>query len=149
MIETMETGITSPALPTLAEIERRTEELLAQPPTAALPTPEPRPRPNEPQHSLRSIFDEYALYGPAGEAVRTLAPHTEAQPEVILLQWLAAFGNVIGPSPHCTVGHPPGPAPPSGSPRRVGLLFLFDRLPLQFRCRRRHRRSQPRGSSGS
>ena len=33
MIETVETGITSPALPTLAEIERRTEELLAQPPT--------------------------------------------------------------------------------------------------------------------
>jgi hypothetical protein len=36
--------------------------------------------------------------------VRTLAPHTEAQPEAILLQLLAAFGNVIGPSPHCMVG---------------------------------------------
>ena len=70
MIETLETGITSPALPTLAEMERRTEELLAQPPTAALPNPEPRPRPNEPQHTLRSVFDEYALYGLVGEAVR-------------------------------------------------------------------------------
>src|ERR1700733_5000093 len=104
MIEILETGITSPALPTLAEIERRTEEPLAQPPTAALPNPEPRPRPNEPQHSLRSTFDEYALYGLAGEAVRTLAPHTEAQPEALLLQLLAAFGNVIGPGPHCMVG---------------------------------------------
>ena len=116
MIETLETGITSPALPTLAEIERQTEEPLAQPrtpthltdpaspPTAALPTPETRPRPNEPQHSLRSIFDQYALYGLAGEAVRTLAPHTEAQPEALLLQLLAAFGNLIGPAPHCMVG---------------------------------------------
>ncbi len=31
--------------------------------------------------------------------MRTLAPHTEAQPEAILLQLLAAFGNVIGPAP--------------------------------------------------
>jgi hypothetical protein len=36
--------------------------------------------------------------------VRALAPHTEAQPEAILLQLLAAFGNVIGPAPHCMVG---------------------------------------------
>ena len=95
MIETLETGITSPRLPTLADIEQRTEDL---------PTPEPLRRPKEPQHTLRSVFDEYALYGLAGEAVRTLAPHTEAQPEALLLQLLAAFGNVIGPSPHCMVG---------------------------------------------
>ena len=69
-----------------------------------MPTPEPLRRPNEPRHTLRSTFDEYALYGLAGEAVRTLAPHTEAQPEAILLQLLAAFGNVIGPGPHCMVG---------------------------------------------
>ncbi len=58
----------------------------------------------EPQQSLQSVFEEYALYGLAGQAVRTLAPHTEAQPEAILLQLLAAFGNVIGPGPHCMVG---------------------------------------------
>jgi hypothetical protein len=51
-----------------------------------------------------SVFDRYALYGLAGEAVRTLAPHTEAQPEAILLQLLAAFGNILGPGPHCMVG---------------------------------------------
>jgi hypothetical protein len=36
--------------------------------------------------------------------VRALAPHSEAQPEAILLQLLAAFGNIIGPGPHCMVG---------------------------------------------
>ena len=50
------------------------------------------------------MFEQYALYGLAGQAVRMLTPHTEAQPEAILLQLLAAFGNVIGPGPHCMVG---------------------------------------------
>jgi hypothetical protein len=75
------------------------------------PEPQPGPQPPlrqepapQPQHSLRSVFEEYALYGLAGQAVRALAPHTEAQPEAILLQLLAAFGNVIGPGPHCMVG---------------------------------------------
>ncbi len=36
--------------------------------------------------------------------MRALAPHTEAQPEAILLQLLAAFGNIIDPGPHCMVG---------------------------------------------
>ena len=46
---------------------------------------------------------EAALYGLAGLAVRTLAPHTEAQPAAILLQLLAAFGNLVGTAPHCMV----------------------------------------------
>ena len=33
-----------------------------------------------------------------------LQPHTEADPAAILLQFLAAFGNLIGPAPHCLVG---------------------------------------------
>jgi hypothetical protein len=45
-----------------------------------------------------------ALYGLAGLAIRSLAPHTEADPAAILLQFLAAFGNLIGPAPHCLVG---------------------------------------------
>jgi hypothetical protein len=44
------------------------------------------------------------LYGFAGQVVRTLAPHTEADPAAILLQFLAAFGNAAGPGPHCLVG---------------------------------------------
>ena len=45
-----------------------------------------------------------ALYGLAGLVVRSLAPHTEADPAAILLQFLAAFGNLVGPAPHCLVG---------------------------------------------
>ncbi len=45
-----------------------------------------------------------ALYGLAGLAVCSLAAHTEADPAAILLQFLAAFGNILGPVPHCTVG---------------------------------------------
>ncbi len=44
-----------------------------------------------------------ALHGYAGLAVRTIAPHTEAHPASILLQLLAAFGNMAGPGPHCMV----------------------------------------------
>jgi hypothetical protein len=33
-----------------------------------------------------------------------MAPHTEAHTAAILLQFLAVFGNVVGPGPHCMVG---------------------------------------------
>ena len=125
-------GITRPSPPTLAEIEQQREDLPTQgdlpsehatapadpdpapPPITVLPTrnhPTPRSAHSllststrRPRTPSGSVFDQYALYGLAGEAVRTLAPHTEAQPEAILLQLLAAFGNVIGPGPHCMVG---------------------------------------------
>ena len=45
-----------------------------------------------------------ALYGIAGRIVNSLAPHTEADPAAVLLQFLAAFGNLVGPAPHCRVG---------------------------------------------
>jgi hypothetical protein len=44
-----------------------------------------------------------ALYGLAGEIVRTIEPHSEADPAAILLQCLTACGNLIGPSAHCVV----------------------------------------------
>jgi hypothetical protein len=75
------------------------------------PKPEPDPpRPQKlapapaPPQTQQSVFEQYALYGLAGKIVRTLAPHTEAQPQAILLQLLAAFGNIIGAGPHCMVG---------------------------------------------
>ena len=49
------------------------------------------------------MLGEAALYGLAGRAVRTIAPHTEAHPAAILLQLLAVFGNLVGPGPHCMV----------------------------------------------
>ncbi len=76
----------------------------------------PRPQPNlhsaqetpsaplRPRITPEAAFETYALSGLAGKVVRTLAPHTEAEPAAILLQLLVAFGNVIGPGPHCVVG---------------------------------------------
>jgi hypothetical protein len=43
-----------------------------------------------------------ALYGLAGEIVRTIDPHTEADPAAVLIQTLAAFGNCIGRTAHFT-----------------------------------------------
>jgi hypothetical protein len=42
-----------------------------------------------------------AFHGIAGLLVRTLGPHTEADPAAILPQFLAAFGNLVGPPSHC------------------------------------------------
>jgi hypothetical protein len=39
---------------------------------------------------------EAAYYGLAGEVVRSIEPHSEADPVAILLQFLAAFGNAVG-----------------------------------------------------
>ena len=120
MTDNSSMAVTAQKQPAFADMEKRMGELLTQAglhsrnstcaaspyssPTRVLPTPEPHRVPPQPQHSYDPMFEQYALYGLAGQAVRTLAPHTEAQPEAILLQLLAAFGNVIGPGPHCIVG---------------------------------------------
>lgn len=44
-----------------------------------------------------------AYHGLTGDIVRTLAPHTEADPAALLFQFLTAFGNAVGPAPHFTV----------------------------------------------
>jgi|HubBroStandDraft_1064217.scaffolds.fasta_scaffold19408_2 hypothetical protein len=41
-----------------------------------------------------------AFHGLAGEIVGAIAPETEADPPALLVQFLAAFGNVIGNGPH-------------------------------------------------
>ncbi len=48
-------------------------------------------------------LEEAAHYGLAGEIVRTIEPHSEADPVALLVQLLVAFGNVIGHTPHFTV----------------------------------------------
>lgn len=40
----------------------------------------------------------HALYGLAGDVVRSIDPHTEADPAAILFQFLVAFGNMAGRS---------------------------------------------------
>jgi hypothetical protein len=44
-----------------------------------------------------------AYYGLAGEVVRSIEPHSEADPVAILLQFLASFGNAVGTSPYYQV----------------------------------------------
>ena len=44
--------------------------------------------------------DEAAYYGLAGDIVRRIEPHTEADSAALLIQILTAFGNVIGRNPH-------------------------------------------------
>jgi hypothetical protein len=106
-----------PHVPTLAEIQQRRAELHR---LAGRPQPKPLVRPSEPKidplpaeqspHAppppqfAQPVLAEAALYGLAGSAVRTLSPHVEAHTAAILLQLLAAFGNVVGPGPHCMVG---------------------------------------------
>jgi Protein of unknown function (DUF3987) len=58
--------------------------------------------------SLNSLFSqcieipklsETALYGPAGQLVRKIDPHSETHPAAILLQLMVGVGNLIGRSP--------------------------------------------------
>jgi hypothetical protein len=46
---------------------------------------------------------EAAYYGLAGEVVRAIEPHTEADKIALLLQFLAFFGNVVGRRPYYQV----------------------------------------------
>jgi hypothetical protein len=70
--------------------EEESEPLVPLPPRSSAPPPPPLAVP--------------ALYGIAGRVVCSLAPHTEADPADVLLQFLAAFDNFVGPAPHCRVG---------------------------------------------
>lgn len=51
-----------------------------------------------------------ALSGLAGDIVTTIDPYTESDRAAVLVQFLAAFGNLVGPGPHFRVEftqHPP------------------------------------------
>jgi len=115
-------GPRRPYLPTLAQLQQRRGSLLADPPQPQpvqqtqhperdtyrphppehLPPPE-SPRTASPTPSANPHLAEPALHGLAGQAVRTIAPHTEAHPAALLLQLLAVFGNLLGRGPHCMV----------------------------------------------
>lgn len=45
-------------------------------------------------------LEESALHGPAGRFIRTVEPHSEADPAALLGQFLQAFGSAVGPRPH-------------------------------------------------
>jgi hypothetical protein len=120
MIGKTATGVARPGIPTLAQIRQRSAELLGllrqpeqqtQPPEPdrySPPSPDPIPAPQptrtpEPRPAANPNLRPAALYGLAGLAVRTIAPHTEAHPASLLLQLLAVFGNLVGRGPHCLV----------------------------------------------
>lgn len=45
-------------------------------------------------------LDPLALHGLAGEVVSLIEPHTESDPVALLVSFLGAFGNAVGPKPH-------------------------------------------------
>jgi hypothetical protein len=89
LIEAATTGTDTTATGTLTPPAEVTGE------TAALP--ERRRGPEWPQ------LQDAALYGLAGDIVRAIDPHTEADPVAVLVQFLAAFGNIIGRSAYYSV----------------------------------------------
>src|SRR5271155_488693 len=99
--------------PTLAEPEQQSEDLLTEAdlPSQALTSPAQLgsaspPITPPPNPAGQPVFEQFALYGLAGEAVRALAPHTEAQPEATLRRLPPPFGTVTGPAPHGMVAPP-------------------------------------------
>ena len=73
---------------------REREEEARRRPEAPTPTAKKKPWP---------VMDPAAFQGLTGDIVRTIEPHTEADPVAVLLQILVAFGNALGAGPHCKV----------------------------------------------
>jgi uncharacterized protein DUF3987 len=51
-------------------------------------------------NSRRPVLSDAALYGLAGDWIRTIEPHTEASNAALLAQFLVSYGNVIGRTAH-------------------------------------------------
>lgn len=52
-----------------------------------------------------TLDKQAVLYGPAGVFTLAVDEYTEADPVAVLINTLAAFGNVVGPGPHFRVEH--------------------------------------------
>ena len=50
------------------------------------------------------VLDASACYGLAGDIVRMIEPHSEADPVAVLVHVLVGFGNLVGRGPHFAVG---------------------------------------------
>lgn len=72
------------------------------PAITVLPAPAPRERAPREDNYPAPLAPE-AFQGVAGELVRLIEPHTEADPAALLFQFLAAFGNLVGSGPHMRV----------------------------------------------
>ena len=58
---------------------------------------------DSPKASVWPTLPSAALHGLAGDIVRLIGPHSEADPAAILIQALVAAGNIVGPGLHCSV----------------------------------------------
>ena len=59
--------------------------------------------PSDADSRVWPVLPSAALHGLPGDVVRTIEPHSEADPAAILIQTLAAVGNLLGPKAHCSV----------------------------------------------
>jgi hypothetical protein len=57
-----------------------------------------------PRDAFPEPIDPAAFHGLAGDVVKAIDPHTEADPVAVLLGFLTAFGNAAGASAHFVVG---------------------------------------------
>ena len=62
------------------------------------------------------VLAEEAFHGPAGEIARTIAPHTESDPALLVIGSLVYFGNTLGHGPHHII---------EGTPHYPNLYALF------------------------
>jgi hypothetical protein len=62
--------------------------------------PEWKPPGNEVVVDDWPIMDDAAYYGLAGRVTKTIAPHSEADPVAIHIQFLVYFGNAVGSCPY-------------------------------------------------
>jgi hypothetical protein len=69
-----------------------------KPPPHGEARPEAEPEPSTP--AWPAALQDQAYFGLAGEWVRAVAPHTEADSAALLIQLLVSFGNMIGRGPY-------------------------------------------------
>ena len=102
MTDSLSAAETGHKQPTLADIEQASHELITQAGLHSrhqtVPASQEQPAP-QPQQSDQAIFEQYALYGLAGEAVRALAPHTEASPKPFSCNCSPPLATSLAPDP--------------------------------------------------
>lgn len=84
---------------TEAEVEKIAESVRIYPPAAVTGLKSDAVQ-DAPVRVWPNALKPEAYYGAVGEWVKLVAPHTEADPGALLIQFLVAFGNLIGRGAH-------------------------------------------------
>ncbi len=69
-----------------------------------------------PKSDWNGTLSDSAFHGLAGDVVKHILPHSEADPAALLVNFLAIFGNTVGTWPHFTV---------SGGEHRMKLFLVL------------------------